>query len=194
MKYFIGGINGVGKSHFLRKLKEEKPDYEMVDGARDFMKWLGFDNDYEKLRNLHPDIRDSRLSEFISQTLNNSQAETLMYAGHLLVLIRGEIAIATREWLARFDGIVLLTASPEVILNRISHDERDRALFKENTPREEAIKILKDYNLKENVEFLRLADRYGLPSLLINNTDGIVENTVSRFLDFDDRVRRSYAL
>ena len=117
-----------------------------------------------------------------------------MYAGHLLVLIRGEIAYAAREWLARFDGIVLLTASPEVILKRIAGDERDRALFKENTPQEEAIKILKDYNLKENVEFLRVADQYGLPSLLINNSDGIEEHTISQFLDFDARVRRSYEL
>jgi len=194
VKYFIGGINGVGKSHFLKKLKEEKPDYEMVDGARDFMKWLGFDNDYEKLRNLHPDIRDSRLSEFISRILNNSQAETLMYAGHFLVLIRGEITYATREWMARFDGIVLLTASPEVVLKRIAEESRDRALFKQGTTTEDAIKILKDYNLKENVEFLRLADKHGLPKLLINNTDGIVGNTVSQFLDFDARVRRSYAI
>ena len=194
MRYFVGGINGVGKSYFLKKLRELKPDYEMVDGAKAFIEWLGFDNDSEKLRHLHPDIRDSRMAEFISHTLNNNQSETVMYAGHLLVLIRGEVVYATQEWLARFDGIVLITASPEVILERIANDPRDRALFKESTSRDDSIEILKGYNLKENVEFLRLSDKYGLPKILINNTDGVVDNTVSQFLDFDARVRRSYVL
>lgn len=192
MKYFVGGVNGVGKSYFLRKLKEQKPEYDVVDGARDFMKWLGFDNDYERLRKLHPDIRDSRLSEFISQTLNNSQAETLVYAGHFLVLVRGEIFSGTREWLSRFDGLALLKASPETILERIASDSRDRALFKEDVPRDEQIRFLKDYNLKENVEFLALAEKYGIPNILINNTRGMVENTVAEFLEFDAKVRRSY--
>ncbi len=192
MKYFVGGVNGVGKSYFLNKVKESKPDYDVIDGARAFMKWLGFDDDYERLRKLHPDIRDSRLSEFISQTLNKSQSETLIYAGHFLVLVRGEIYRGTREWLARFDGIALLKASPETILERIAEDNRDRALFKEDVTREDAIKILKDYNLKENVEFLALAEKYGLPSLLINNSRGRVENTVAEFLEFDAKVRRSY--
>ena len=190
----MGGINGVGKSHFLKTLKDVKPDYELIDGSTEFIKWLGFGEDYEKLRRLMPEIRDSRLSEFINQTLNKSEAETLVYIGHYIVLVRGEIIHVVRDWLARFDGIVLMTASPEVILHRVNSDahERDRALFKEGTSNEDAIKTLKDYQLKEHVAFLELAETFGIPKLLINNTEGNSESVVYQFLDFDAKIRRSY--
>ena len=194
MKYFIGGINGSGKSNFITNLTDVRPDYETIDGSKDFMKWLGFDGDYERLRKLDPAIKDAKLSEFISQTLNNSQAETLVYIGHYIILVRGEIIDITREWLARFDGIVLITAKPEIILSRINKDahDRDRALFKEGTTEEGALKTLKDYQLKEHVSFLDLADKYGIPSLVVDNSDNLVANTVFDFLQFDAKLRRSY--
>lgn len=192
MKYFVGGINGVGKSHFITNLTDVKPEYHTIDGSREFMKWLGFDRDYERLRNLMPEVRDARMADFINQTLNNTEAETLVYVGHFIVLVRGEIINVTRDWLARFDGIVLIKATPEVIFKRISKDDRNRALFKEDTTNEEALRILKDYSLKENVAFLDLADRYGIPSLIIDSTDGVTPNMVYEFLQFDAKLRRSY--
>ena len=194
MKYFIGGINGSGKSNFITNLKDVRPNYETVDGSKDFMKWLGFDGDYDRLRKLMPEIRDSKLAEFISQTLNKSEAETLVYVGHYIVLVKGEIINVTRDWLARFDGIVLITARPEVILKRINDDahDRDRALFKEGTTDQEAMKILKDYQLKEHVAFLDLADRYGIPGLVMDNSESVVANVVFKFLEFDAKIRRSY--
>ncbi len=192
MKYFVGGINGTGKSHFITNLADVKPEYYTVDGSREFMRWLGFGHDYEKLRNLMPDIRDARLADFINQTLNKTEAETLVYVGHYIVLVRGEIINITRDWLSRFDGIVLMTSNPETILKRISKDDRDRALFKEGTTDEEALKVLKNYSLKEHVAFLELADRYGIPSLLLDNTEGVVANVVFEFLEFDAKLRRSY--
>lgn len=194
MKYFAGGINGVGKSHFLRTLKDLKPDYELIDGSNEFIKWLGFDGDYERLRHLIPEIRNAKYAEFINQTLNKSIAETLIYMGHYIVLVRGEIIHVVRDWLARFDGIVLMTASPEVILQRVEHDahDRDRALFKENTSKDDKIKVLKDYQLKEHVAFLELAETFGIPKLLIDNSGANAENNVFQFLDFDAKIRRSY--
>ena len=184
----------MGKSHFLKKLKDIKPDYELIDGSKEFLGWLGFGDDYERLRKLIPEIRDAKLAEFISQTLNKSEAETLVYIGHYIVLIRGEIIHIVRDWLSRFDGIILMTASPEVILQRIDADahDRDRALFKENTSRDDQIKVLKDYQLKEHIAFLDLADRYGIPKLLIDNTDANADNNVFEFLEFDAKIRRSY--
>lgn len=192
MRYFVGGINCVGKSHFLNKLKELKPEYETVDGSRAFMKWLGFNDDYEKLRDLTPTIREARLSEFISQVINKSEAETLVYAGHFLVLIRGEILQVTRDWVSRFDGAILMKAKPEIIYERIIQDERDRALFKENTSREEALKILHDFSLKENVSFLEMVQSHGLPSVLIDNNEANELRVVDQFLEFDAKIRRSY--
>lgn len=192
MKYFVGGINGAGKSHFITNLKDVRPEYVTVDGSKEFMKWLGFGQDYEKLRNLMPEIRDAKLAEFISQTLNKSEAETLIYVGHFIVLVRGEVIDVTRDWMSRFDGVVLIKAKPEVILQRISQDDRNRALFKEGTSDEKALKILKNYSLKENVAFLELTDKYGIPSLLLDNSDGVTPNEVFDFLQFDAKIRRSY--
>ena len=192
MKYFVGGINGVGKTHFLGKLKELKPDYELVDGSKEFMEWLGFNDDYERLRKLIPEIRDAKLAEFISQTLNKSEAGTLVYIGHFIVLVRGEIIHVVRDWLSRFDGIVLMTARPDVIMSRISQDDRDRALFPDNTSDEQALQILKDYQLKEHVAFLELGEQFGIPKVLIDNSESNADNNVYQFLDFDARIRRSY--
>ena len=192
MRYFIGGINGVGKSHFITNLKDVRPEYATIDGSREFMKWLGFGNDYEKLRNLMPDIRDARMADFINKTVNENQAETLIYVGHFIVLVRGQIIHVVRDWLSRFDGVVLMKAKPAIIIQRISKDDRDRALFPEGTTDQEALKILKDYSLKENVAFLDLADRYGIPSLILDNSEGITPNTVYDFLQFDAKIRRSY--
>jgi|SRR3989344_6263244 len=192
MKYFVGGINGVGKSHFLKKLKELKPEYETVDGSRAFMDWLGFNNDYEKLRNLTPTIREARFTDFVSHTINNAQAETLVFACHYLVLVRGDIVQVARDWLTRFDGAILMKAKPEAIYDRISKDDRDRALFKENTTREEALKILHDFSLKENVSFLEMVQSLGLPSMLIDNTGANEMRVVDQFLEFDAKIRRSY--
>lgn len=194
MKYFVGGINGVGKSHFLRTLKDVKPDYELIDGSKEFIKWLGFDNDYERLRRLIPEIREAKYAEFINQTLNKSEAETLVYMGHYIVLVRGEIIHVVRDWLARFDGIVLMTTSPEIILQRIAADahDRDRALFKEGASEESKIKILKNYQLKEHVAFLELAETFGIPKLLIDNSGANAESNVFQFLDFEAKIRRSY--
>lgn len=192
MKYFVAGINGVGKSHFLNKLKELKPEYETLDGSRAFMSWLGFGDDYEKLRNLTPTIREARLSEFISQVINKSEAETLVYAGHYLVLIRGEILQVTRDWVSRFDGAILMKAKPEILYERIMQDERDRALFKENTTKDDALKILHDFSLKENVSFLEMVQSHGLPSMLIDNNEANELRVVDQFLEFDAKIRRSY--
>ena len=192
MKYFVGGVNGVGKTSFLDTLKIKKADYEIIDGSRAFLGWLGFGDDYEKLRRLHDSIRDARLAEFINQLISKSKSETLVFAGHYLSLVRGEIGYIVRDWLAKFDGIVLMTATPEIIYERISKDSRDRALFKEGTTKEEAIKTLKDYIVKENVDFLASAEKFGVPKLLINNTDGDIDRIVAEFIDFDARLRRSY--
>lgn|SRR3989338_7755989 len=192
MKYFVGGINGVGKSHFLKKLKELKPEYETVDGSRAFMSWLGFGNDYEKLRNLTPTIREARFTDFVNQVIKDSNAETLIFACHYIVLVRGDIVQVARDWLARFDGAILMKAKPEIIYDRITKDERDRALFKENTTREDALKILHQFSLKENVSFLEMIQGHGLPSLLIENSDANEARVVDQFLEFDAKIRRSY--
>ena len=72
MKVFLGGINGVGKTTVIGKVKELKSDLVIVDGAKQFMAWLGFGTDYEKLRALDNQLANQKIAEF-NTSLTESQ-------------------------------------------------------------------------------------------------------------------------
>ena len=189
MRYFIGGISGVGKSTFVRSVVARQPNrFQAVHVAGAFMDFLGFDKDYEKLRSLPDDIRDERLFACINELIEKNPGESL-FDFHYLNIVRGKMTRLTGPWLSDFDALILITADSREIVRRIMADPamRDRALFKRDLSPDEMTERMNAYARAEKHEFTRVARKYRKPHLIINK-DGD-DRPVAEFLEFDKKIR-----
>ncbi len=187
MKYFFGGVNGSGKTTLLLKIKEARPEFEIIKGSRAFMTLLGIRGSYETLRRLPHEYKLGRLSEMMETILKRH--ENMITDGHYLNLVRGKTTSVTGDWVKRFDALLLLKVSPETALQRISKELRDRALFPEGMSKEQEYKMYGQYIMEYEKEFQKLTDKWHLPAKILDGEKS-VDEIVREFIAFDKSLRQ----
>lgn len=189
MKYFIGGVNGVGKTTLLLAIKKARPDFEIIKGSQHLMEYLGFPGDYDALRTMSFDYASEKFGEMIEILLRKH--ENIIFDSHYLNLVEGVLSPpVTGEWIQKFDVLLLLDASPETVLQRIQNESRDRALFPRDTSVKKMHSIYENYIQAYRNEFQRVVDLWHLPSKILDaekSTDEIAQD----FIAFDESLRKN---
>ena len=189
MNIYVGGVNAVGKSTLLKKAAEEL-GCEYIHMTSGLLQYLGFGNDYEKLRALTQLERDTKLGEYV-QTLFNRQDQqpraNMLFDSHYLALVRGKVDRVTGPWSEYFDAFVLLSAPLDNVWERLDEDSktRDRGLFPiDITSEVERKNIIESYQKQILEEFERLVKMYGKPSVVIENKKGLLSEAVEELVVF----------
>lgn len=189
MKYYLGGVNGAGKTTLLQAIKEAAPRFEIIKGSQAFMEYLGIPGDYEALRKLsHDDQADRKFQEMLAGI--TSRPGDIVFDGHYLNIVRGDIFPIIGQGIGGFDAVLLLHISVDTVMRRIEADHhlRDRALFPDEATSEERRTIYADYITKYEAEFHRCAKEFGLRSHVLDG-EAPVADIVADFLAFDREMR-----
>lgn len=193
LNYYFGGINAAGKSTFLSQLKATPGAWEVVHGSQALMEWLGIaPGDYASLRALPRAQTNQAYADLVLHRIQeNGRRKSLIFDSHYLNLIEGVVHKTVEgDWLGRVDALVLLAAQPTTIHDRIRRDaDRDRKLFRPDANEAERMRTLEAYIRQTIAEFQRLAAQFRLPSVIVYNEDGKIDDAIGQFLDFDGRLR-----
>lgn len=193
--YLLGGAAGSGKTTFLRGLQERSDDWATVNSSALLKEQLGLDaGDYEALqrvdRVLTLQIFSKLLIEHVNHHRTSGVRSHLIFDCHYLTLIQGRVHPGVESnVLSEFDGLILLAASAETILRRLSIDPtRSRGMFTAELSRRDQIAILNSFLARMDEEFGRLATLSNLPTTKIQNENGQFEHALDRFLAFHNSV------
>ena len=190
--YFIGGINGVGKSTFLKNIISQKTNQEfvLIKGISWFMKWLGLrSGDYNKLQKLNERFKNKELEKMICFIIKTNQRKnkTFLFDGHYFHYKRGIPINTIGKWIKYFTALFLIDAPTEVILRRIYKDKNkkpeDRDLFPINLYNTEKQKdIISMYRMVTVRKIKELSSKHKISYFIINNERNI-NNTIREFMD-----------
>lgn len=189
MRIFLGGVNGSGKTTLLNKIKEARPEIEVIKGSQLLMDFLGISGDYEALRALPHDYGMERLEELMNSL--TAEKTSFILDSHYLNLVRGQIKSVTGPFIKNFNALFLLRARPEIIMERISADGhlRDRALFPDNINDEEKICMLSSYMKQYEEELRKVSHEYSLNSCIIDTDEKNPDQVRDEFLSFVDNIK-----
>jgi adenylate kinase len=189
--YFIGGINGVGKTTLLKEIGEKHSEFEVVRGSQCLMQWLGIKpGDYTSLRSLSDDFKDEEMSKMMQWLLAQRPGNNkhLLFDAHFLNIKEDSIVKATGDWIGLMDALLVVTASNDEVLRRIELDQlssgRSRPIFKENAGTAQKLSLIDSYQEKTLEEARTLAQKYCLPLIEIKNNDGKIEEAINQFINF----------
>jgi len=184
MHYYVAGVNGTGKTTLLRGVHEAS-GIEVVPGTTALMEYLGIPGDYDALRSMDQGLVLERWQETAEQLAKRPQS--FMLDTHIMNLTHGQVIRRDGPWIADYDALMLVTADPAVILERVTQDaSRDRALFPENISYTEKMTMLSDYQEQTKQLFGVLAAQFGLPSVVIVNDD--LDQAITDCITFIDAV------
>jgi len=183
--YFVGGISGVGKSSVLKTLQKSNQQFQIIQGSKYFMKWLGLKtSDYNTLQSLPNRFKNKELKKMMQFLIYNSlnSSKSVLINAHFLRIHNGEITNAVGNWISLFDGLFFINADPKKILERINYDflttGRDRKLFYSGMDEKAKLNFLK-YCIKKNLQKIQeLSNKFKIPYFIINNKDGMINETV----------------
>ncbi|MFH1233613.1 MAG: AAA family ATPase [Patescibacteria group bacterium] len=152
MLYFVTGVNGVGKSRFIKELINEREDFSHIQGSSELMKRLGIENgNYEKLRNFDEKIKNDIFERIIfeaSEKYHDNLSEHAIVDGHVLNMICGKVVRAmSNNTLKLFSSVIYLHAETNEIIGRLEKDNsgRDRAIFEKKSESVNERQTLDDY-------------------------------------------------
>lgn len=189
--YFIGGINGVGKTTLIKEIGNRYNDFEVVRGSQCFMQWLGIEpGDYVALRSLPDDFKDKEMDKMMKWLLtqNPERSKHLLFDAHFLNIKQDSIINATGDWIGMMDALLVVTANNDEILTRIKSDEmsngRTRPIFRPNADVGQKLELLKSYQEKTLEAAKSLSLKYCLPLIEIRNQNGKIEEAVNNFINF----------
>ncbi len=196
--YFVGGVNGVGKSSFLKELSSRYPRFEVFWGSVEFMKWLGLkDGDYQSLRSLLDAYKDSELDKMMRGVLRKStpKNKTLIVDAHYLNYKEDDVIDATGPWMSLLDALFVVSASPETILKRLKSDKkigRSRNLLPKEISQVDRIVLINKF-LRLTLEKAReISKRYKIPYFVIDNNNGL-DRAIEEFLRYDSAIVKKHA-
>ena len=189
--YFVGGINGVGKTTLLKEIGEKHSEFEVIRGSQCLMQWLGIKpGDYASLRSLPDDFKDremDKMMQWISAQRPSSEKH-LLFDAHFLNIKEDSIVGATGDWIGLMDALLVVTASSDEVLHRIELDQlssgRTRPIFKDGVDMAQKLSLIDSYQEKTLQTARILAQRYCLPLVEIKNSDGKIDEAISQFINF----------
>lgn len=188
--YFIGGVNGVGKTTFLEELASRYPDIEVVHGSGALMKWLGIQpGDYDGLRNFPDDLKNIETGKMIQHILRErkGKGKILIIDAHYFHYKRGELVDTTGEWMTLLDTLWMITAPAEVILARVEKNEAEGGKLRDLFPldinsKEGKLMILNNFLAKTLEKAQEISKRYNIPCFVINNGNEGIGSVIEEFL------------
>lgn len=186
LAYFVGGVNGVGKSTFLKELTQQEPQFKILKGSSAFMDWLGIEQgDYDSLRALPDDHKRQEFDKMMEKVLSEplDDGKILLVDAHYFHYKRGKMVDTTGDWISMIDALFVVTADSGNVFKRVSEDEKERDLFPvgsdENTQRQ-----MLDRYLEGTISLAKqLAEIHGVPLVVLENRQDNIKSTVKEFLD-----------
>ncbi|HSX42300.1 MAG TPA: ATP-binding protein [Candidatus Saccharimonadales bacterium] len=195
LNYFVGGVNGVGKSTLLDAIAKKSSNFRVVKGSEELMRWLGIPGDYDALRALPREKKRVEWVKCLEKLLDDHYGHDLLVDAHYLNMIDGVVTEVVGEWIAWFDAAVLVTAPPAEILKRIEGDRaRERGLFRSDES--DKLGVLEAYQQQTRAEFCRITegDLWDLiPNVVISHRQDKTSEAVDQFLKFDAQLRQDLA-
>ncbi len=187
MNFWIGGINGVGKSTILKRVAVMDENLEYVSTSQLLMNHLGLGGDYEKFRALPQSKKVAAMGVVMNQIKSKKTTICRLFDGHYTNLIYGDFSAVTGGWIEHMDGLVLIAAPLNDVYRRIESDykTRDRGLYPNNKlPEGDKVALLSQFADLEETEFKQLAARYSLKNLKIKHKNDQIDQDASRIIDF----------
>lgn len=195
--YFVGGVNGVGKSALIEGLTKQHSDFEVFPSSDRLMAWLGIEvGDYEALRKFPEDLKRAEFNRLMTNVLSRREwtKKVLVVSAHFWNYKGGNLIDATGEWMSFLDALFVVTAKPETILAHLEGDEeragKTRDLFTVGILRGEKIAMLRYYLARTMDKASDVSSRYLIPLFVINNEQAGINHAIRQFLDFDAKIRR----
>ena len=163
-KILLGGLSSSGKTELLNAIVSLSEDVKICHGSMEFMNWLGLkQGDYELLERISSGYKDIELERMINHLVGRADRGSIcrvwMFSGHFGRIKDDKIQPAIGSWISFFGLLVLLTASPEVLVERILSDD-----ISGKRSRSTMINLINSS-----------ADRYGAIKRLLIQTERIAE-------------------
>ena len=191
MIYYVGGVNGAGKTLLLQGIVKQDNSFSHIKGSTLLMRGLGIkDGDYKTLRNLSTEFKNEKFGEMVKSMKSNSDINILIDA-HFLNLINGNKYKVVGSWISSVDALILVEANAQDVIKRILKDSgRDRALFDDEVSQtKESVSLNIDRYMRDTRnEFNNLSKEYSLPNIVIKNEDGKINLAIKSFLEFHNKL------
>lgn len=183
--YFIGGVNGVGKTTFLTEVSIRYPKFRVIKGSSAFMEWLGIaQGDYKSLRALPDEYKRVEFDKMMNDLLSKptEDGKILLIDAHYFHYKHGKMIDTTGDWMSMLDALFVITGRTDEVFKRVSEDNKDRDLFPDDTLPEEQRELLGVY-LERTIQKAReVSKKYGVPLFILENVQGDLEETIDSFL------------
>lgn len=194
--YFMGGMNGVGKTTVLEGIRKSDQPIRMVKGSTAFMEWLGVaPGDYATLQSMPDEVKNTEANRMFASLIQQRDRREggLVLDTHYLLIKEGEARNLGLDWLHMVSAFVLVTARAEDVYGRIRADEirdgRDRRkLFEPGRSEAQKLEDVARYLAATQSEAEKYSATYGKPLLVLENNQGQLDQTVSNFLSFHRRM------
>ena len=185
--FFIGGVNGVGKSSIIYSICKVLSHAQKVADSSDFMEYLGLEiNNYDTLRLMDSGLKNYKYEKFVREIIskNRNSNNILLFDGHYLNFIHDIKIDVTGNWMIYLDELILIDTTTNILYNNILKDMhiKDR----------EILKIIKNKRLafkRLSLELSATRDKYrdickvfGKNETIIYNNRSI-DNSVDQILE-----------
>lgn len=191
MVIFVAGINGVGKTTLLQELVQRDQAFVHIKGSSILMEALGLQaGNYSALRTIPDETKDRVFGEIVTRLCNEYRHSStiILIDAHILNLVHGVVKKVVNEWIKDVDKIILVEADVTTVLGRINKDSavRNRGLLEGEQGKniEDEREKMAEYMEHTRSEFISIAERYRLPSLILNNPDSEQSKSIEHISDF----------
>lgn len=184
--YFIGGVNGVGKSTFLKEVVARHPEFSVVKGSAALMEWLDIEpGDYESLRKLTNEFKHQEFDKMMEDLLSqpSTDGKVMLIDAHYFHYKRGEMIDTTGDWMSMVSALFIITADTDIVLKRVAGDSKDRDLFPLGIPEDTQRRILTKYLEGTIQKAQEISDKYRIPFFVLENTQDDMDGNITRFLE-----------
>lgn len=188
--YFIGGINGVGKTTILTEISKKDSNFEVIKISICLMNWLGIkEKDSIAFTKVPESIKSRELVKMMESLIKRGQLskKTLLFDSHYIIPTNRGLVEATGNWISNMDSLFILTSPAEEILARIEGEEiktgRQRSIINTNMPQKQKLNILRIYQEKCLDCAKSISKKYKLPLYEITNESGKIDLTVASFIN-----------
>lgn len=193
-KIFLGGLNATGKTTLMNTLFLLHKDVDICHGSSVFFNFLGLKmGDYGSLERMDDTYKDFKLTEMMN--LLFQQIDSVVdkrfwfFSGHYCRIKKDNTTPAVGEWIKEFDCLILMTANPDIITQRIKKEHqlnvRKRTLLmKEMSKASNPTEYIRNLLQKTKDEALIVSRQYNIPLVEVDSSGQSPEQMASMVFNF----------